>query len=49
MAVPASLSNRLFDGYEAIVKACCKAWNPLLAEAGRIASIATQTWATITQ
>ena len=37
------LSNRLFDGYEAIGEACCKAGNALLGEAGRIASIATRT------
>ena len=43
------LSNRVFDDYEAIVEACCRAWNALLAEAGRIASIATRTWATISQ
>ena len=43
------LSNRVFDGYESIVEACCKAWNALLGAAGRIASIATRTWATIGQ
>lgn len=43
------LSNRVFDGYEAIVEACCKAWNALLGETGRIASIATRSWATIGQ
>lgn len=43
------LSNRVFDDYEAIVEACCRAWNALLAEAGRIASIATRTWAIIRQ
>jgi hypothetical protein len=43
------LSNRVFDGHKAIVEACCKAWNALLAETGRIASIATRTWATISQ
>jgi hypothetical protein len=43
MAVPAPLSNRVFDGYQAIVEACCKAWNALLAQVGRIASIATRT------
>lgn len=43
------LSNRVFDGYEAIVDACCKAWNALLGEARRITSIATRTWATISQ
>jgi hypothetical protein len=39
----------VFDGYEAIVDACCKAWNALLGEARRITSIATRTWATIGQ
>ena len=43
------LSNRLFETYEDIVDACCKAWNALLAEAGRITSIATRTWAIIGQ
>ena len=43
------LSNRVFDGYEAIVDACCKAWNALLAEAGRIKPIATRAWAAIGQ
>lgn len=39
------LSNRVFDGYNAIVDAGCAAWNRLLAETGRIASIATRQWA----
>ena len=43
------LSNRVFEGYDAIVDACCKAWNALLAEAGRITAIATRTWAAIGQ
>jgi len=43
------LSNRVFDGYQAIVDACCQAWNALLGEARRITSIATRTWATISQ
>lgn len=43
------LSNRVFDGYDAIVDACCKAWNALLAEGKRIFSIATRSWATISQ
>jgi hypothetical protein len=43
------LSNRIFDGYDAIVDACCKAWNALLAETGRITSIASRTWASIGQ
>ena len=36
------LSNRVFDGYDAIVDACCNAWNALAAEPGRIQSIATR-------
>lgn len=44
---PTYLANRVFEGYEAIVDACCKAWNALLAESGRITSIATRTWAAI--
>jgi transposase len=39
------LSNRVYDDYEAIVDACCDAWNSLTAEQGRIASIATRDWA----
>ena len=39
------LSNRVFESYEAL----CKAWNALCREAGRIASIATRTWAVIGQ
>ena len=41
------LSNRVFDNYDAIVDACCDAWNALTAEAGRIRSIATRPWATV--
>jgi hypothetical protein len=43
------LSNRVFDNYKAVVEACSSAWNKLLAEAGRVASIATRSWATIGQ
>ena len=43
------LSNRVFDGYAAILDACQHAWRKLLDEAGRIASIATRPWATIGQ
>ena len=42
------LSNRVFDGYDAIVDACCDAWNALTAEPGRIQSIATLPWASVT-
>jgi hypothetical protein len=35
----------VFDSYEAIVDACCDAWNKLIAEPRRITSIATREWA----
>jgi hypothetical protein len=41
------LSNTVFESYDAIVDACCDAWNALAAEPGRIASIATRLWATV--
>ena len=40
------LSNRVFETWEAIVDACCDAWNRLIAETGRIKPIATRNWAT---
>ena len=43
------LSNRIFTGYDEIINACCDAWRRLEAEAGRIQSIATRSWATIGQ
>src|SRR5260221_10781377 len=42
------LSNRIFENYDAIVDACCDAWNALIAEPGRIQSIATRSWASAT-
>jgi transposase len=42
------LSNRVFESYDAIVDACCDAWNALTAEPGRIQSIATRPWASVT-
>jgi hypothetical protein len=41
------LSNRIFDGYDAIVTAACEAWNSLIADPARITSIATRSWAVI--
>ena len=41
------LSNRIFDGYDAIVTAACEAWNSLIADPARIKSIGTRTWAAI--
>ena len=42
------LSNRVFDSYDAIVDACCTAWNVLIDHPARITSIATRDWAQIT-
>jgi transposase len=39
------LSNRVFASYEAIVDACCKAWNALMAMPERIRSITERSWA----
>jgi transposase len=38
------LAGRIFDTYDDIVEACSTAWNALIAETGRIASIATRDW-----
>jgi len=43
------LSIRVFDNYDAIVDACCDAWNDLIAKPERIASIATRPWASVIQ
>ena len=39
------LSNRVFDTYDAIVDACCEAWNALVAAPDRIRTIASRDWA----
>jgi len=39
------LSNRIFDGYDAIVTAACEAWSSLIADPTRITSIGTRPWA----
>ena len=43
------LSNRVFDTYEAIVDACCDAWNWLMSQPERITSIASREWACVSQ
>jgi transposase len=40
------LANRVFDTYDAIVEACCDAWNRLIAQPQQITNIATRKWAT---
>jgi hypothetical protein len=42
------LSRRVWDSYEAIVDACCDAWNQFVADAPRVASITTRDWASVT-
>ena len=39
------LNARVFDTYDAIVAACCDAWNRLRAIPGQIRSITTRDWA----
>jgi len=39
VTMPIFRSHRLFDTVDAIVDACCDAWNALLAEPGRVASL----------
>lgn len=41
------LSNRVYEGYDTIVDACCDAWNSLMAAPERIASITTRDWAQV--
>lgn len=43
------LSITVWNSYQQIVDACCLAWNNLISEPGRIASIATRTWASVNQ
>jgi len=41
------LSNRVYETYDAIVDACCKAWNDFAAEPGRIHSIGYRHYAAV--
>ena len=41
------LSNRVYETYEAIVHACCDAWNALVAKPKRITTIASRDWADV--
>jgi len=42
-----NLALRVFDDYDAIVEACCTAWNDLIAMPHRIASITKRNWANV--
>jgi putative transposase len=39
------LSNRVFADYDAIVEACCNAWNRLADKPWRVMSIGLRKWA----
>ena len=41
------LSLRLWNSYDAIVDACCSAWNAFVADAARVASVTKREWATV--
>ena len=41
------LSHRVWDSYEAVVAACCDAWNALMRSPEQIASITTRSWAQV--
>jgi hypothetical protein len=41
------LSHCVWDTYEAILDACCDAWNALIAKSEVIASIGTRDWAQV--
>jgi transposase len=43
------LSNRVFRDYNDVVEASSSAWNKLIAEQGRIASIGTRCWTATSQ
>ena len=45
----AYLSNRVFRDYDDVVEISSSAWNKLIAEHGRIASIGTRSWTAISQ
>ena len=38
------LSNRLYDGYEHIVDACCRAWNAFVAKPALVTSVTNRSW-----
>ena len=41
------LSRRVWQTYEDIVQACCDAWNWLIVDTVRVASITTRKWASV--
>jgi len=43
------LSNRVFEGYDAIIDAACEAWRKLLTQPETIKSIGMREWAQVGQ
>lgn len=43
------ISNRVFEGYDAVIDAACEAWQKLLAQPETIKSIGTRRWAHVGQ
>ena len=41
------LNRRVWNSYEAIVDACCAAWNAFIGDATRVRSVTERTWATV--
>jgi len=41
------LSTRVWDSYDAIVDACCDAWNAFVADVDRVTSVTTRNWASV--
>ena len=41
------LANRCFEGYDAIVQACCEAWNAYTTRQNAIKTLCSRKWATI--
>ncbi|MFC7454417.1 IS630 family transposase, partial [Insolitispirillum peregrinum] len=42
-----ALSHLVWESYEDIVDACCKAWNDFIATPSRIRSIASRQWTSV--
>ena len=42
-----SLNRRVWNSYEAIVDACCAAWNAFVGDTARVRSVTQRTWATV--
>ncbi len=41
------LNQSVWDSYDAIVDACCRAWNAFITDADRVASVTRRAWASV--